>query len=246
MDYIAFTPYLTDIRKDHLQDIKNYATYICVSEEEAATAINLFGRDKIYIIMYFQEPDFNSIRKLNIDNFIIQIPEAFFSDELKAFSFMFFETATTWEQLNNYASKGATAILINSPLTFQSNAIKKWKQKYAVKIFATADSNKITDVRQWFLRPEDCTQCEGSLDAICIKPSLVSIYAHGISSSKLSVIIPSIDETQDINALYLPPNFQEKRLNCRQRCQEPNGLCSYCLRIIEITKQMERMKSDGR
>lgn len=245
MDYIAFIPYLTDIRKDHLRDVKDYVTYICISEKEAATAINLFGRDKTYIIMCFEEPDFDSIRNLDLDNFIIQIPEGYYSNELASFPFMFFETATTWEQLNSYACKGATAILINSPLTFQSNAIKKWKQKYAVKIFATADSNKTTDVRQWFLRPEDCKQYEGSLDAVCIKPSLVSVYSHGLSPSKLSTIVPSIDENQDVNALYLPPNFQEKRLNCRQRCQEPNGLCSYCLRMIEITKQIERMKSNG-
>ena len=78
MDYIAFVPYLTDVRKDHLQDVKDYATYVCVSEEEAATAISLFGRDRTYIIMCFEEVDFDSIRNMDLDNFIIQINEGYY------------------------------------------------------------------------------------------------------------------------------------------------------------------------
>lgn len=244
MDYITFIPCLTDVREDYLRDVKDYATYICVSEEEASTAINLFGKDKTYIIMCFQEPDFDNIQNLDISNFIIQIYESYYSDKLAPFSFMFFEAANTWEQANHYAHLGAAAIRVEAPLTFQTDFIQKWKQKHNIKIFTTIDSNKVTDVRQWFLRPEDCSLYTEIFDGVCIKFSLIASYAHGLSPSKLSLIIPSLNPSQDVNALYISPSFQKKRMNCKQRCQEPTGVCAYCVRIMEVTKQIERITSN--
>ena len=245
MDYIAFVPYLTDIRKDHLRDVKDYATYVCVSEEEAATAINLFGRDKTYIIMCFQEPDFDSIRNLDLDNFIIQIPEGYYSNELTSFRFMFFEAATTWEQANRYARKGVAAVRFEAPLTFSTEDLRQWKAIFAdTLLFATADPTSYF-LSSWFVRPEDACRYEGIFDALCVNPFNLQYYTHSSFCGPLKSLFPSLRAAESVTNQLLPIDFAVRRLNCKQVCESPSYNCTYCDRIRGITKQMERMKPNG-
>lgn len=245
MDCIAFAPYLTDIRKDHLQDTKDYASYICISEEEAATAVNLFGKDKSYIIMCFQEPDFNSLRKLDLDNFIIQVPEGLYSNDLASFRFMFFEAATTWEQANRYAHKGVAAVRFEAPLTFSTEDLRQWKAAFPnVLLFATADPTSYY-LSSWFVRPEDACRYEGIFDALCVNPFNLQYYAHSSFRGDLKTLLPLLRPAESVTNQLLPPDFAVRRLNCKQVCESPSYNCTYCDRIRGITKQMERMKSDG-
>ena len=219
MDYIVFAPFLTDIRKDHLRDVKDYATYICVSAEEAVTAINLFGRDKTYIIMCFEEPDFDSIRNLDLDNFIIQVPESNYSNELASFPFMFFEAAT--------------------------EDLRQWKTIFPdTLLFATADSTSYF-LSSWFVRPEDTCRYEGVFDALCVNPFNLQYYAHSFFCGPLKSLLPSLRSAESVTNQLLPPDFAVRRLNCKQVCESPSCNCAYCDRIKDITKQMERMKSNG-
>ena len=245
MDYIAFVPFLTDIRKDYLQDAKDYANYICVSEEEAATAVNLFGRDKTYIIMCFQEPDFNSIQKLDLNNFIIQVSEGLYSNELASFPFMFFEAATTWEQANRYAHKGVAAVRFEAPLTFSTEDLQQWKTIFAdVLLFATADPTSYY-LSSWFVRPEDICRYEGIFDALCVNPFNLQYYAHSCFRGDLKILLPSLQSAESVTNQLLPTDFAVRRLNCKQECESPSYNCAYCDRIRGITKQMERMKPNG-
>lgn len=235
-----------NLTKSLLRDMSQYSDYIAVYPNDFVTAFNLFGKSKTYILMRDWQDSTQIPESMLTDaDIIFQITEESAFHYRNKSSIMFFNHATTWEQLNQYADLGAAAIIIDAPLTFEMASIKRWKETHPIKIFAIADSESVTDVRQWFLRPEDQSQCEGYLDAVCVKPSLVAVYAHKLSPSKLSMIIPSIDELQDTNAFYISPHFQEKRMNCRQHCQEPGGLCSYCIRITEIAEQLERIKSNG-
>lgn len=245
MDYIAFAPFLTDIRKDYLRDIKDYATYICVSEEEALTAINLFGRDKAYIIMYFEEPDFDSIRNLDLDNFIIQVPEGYYSNELTAFPFMFFEAAKTWEEANRYAHKGVAAVRFEAPLTFSTEDLRQWKTTFAdTLLFATADPTAYF-LSSWFVRPEDTCRYKGIFDALCVNPFNLQYYTHSSFRGPLKSLLPSLQPAESVINQLLPSDFAVRRLNCKQVCESPSYNCTYCDRIRGITKQMERMKPNG-
>lgn len=245
MDYIVFAPFLTDIRKDHLRDIKDYAAYICVSQEEVATAINLFGRDKTYIIMYFEEPDLDSIRNLDLDNFIIQVPESNYSNELASFPFMFFEAATTWEQANRYARKGVAAVRFEAPLTFSTENLRQWRATSPdTLLFATADPTSYF-LSSWFVRPEDTCRYEGVFNALCVNPFNLQYYAHSSFCGPLKSLFPSLQPAESVTNQLLPLDFAVRRLNCKQVCESPSYNCTYCDRIRDITKQMERMKSNG-
>ena len=245
MDYISCLPYLSDIRKDHLQDTKNYAKYICVSEEEAATAINLFGKDKTYIIMCYQRPDFNRIRTLDLNNYIIQVSENMYSNELKSFPFMFFEAATTWEQANRYAREGVAAIRFDAPLTFATEDLRQWRATYAnVLIFTTADP-LVYFLSSWFVRPEDVCRYEGIFDALCVKPLNLRYYMDAAFNGSLNTLLPSLVPSQSVTNQLLPLDFAARRLNCKQVCENPSYNCTYCDRIRGIIKQMERMKENG-
>lgn len=245
MDYIAFVPFLTDIRKDYLQDTKDYVNYICVSEEEAATAVNLFGQDKTYIIMCFQEPDFNSIQKLDLNNFIIQVSEGLYSNELASFPFMFFEAATTWEQANRYAHKGVAAVRFEAPLTFSTEDLRQWKAIFAdTLLFATADPTSYF-LSSWFVRPEDACRYENIFDALCVNPFNLQYYAHSSFCGPLKSLLPSLQSAESVTNQLLPTDFAVRRLNCKQVCESPSCSCAYCDRIKDITKQMERMKPNG-
>lgn len=245
MDYIVFVPFLADIRKDHLRDIKDHATYVCVSIEEAATAINLFGRDKTYIIMCFEELDFDNIRNLDLDNFIIQVPEGYYSNELAGFPFMFFEAATTWEQANRYARKGVAAVRFEAPLTFSAEDLRQWKAIFTdTLLFATADPASYF-LSSWFVRPEDACRYEGIFDALCVNSFNLQYYAHSFFRGPLKSLLPSLRSTESVTNQLLPPDFAVRRLNCKQVCESPSCNCAYCDRIKDITKQMERMKSNG-
>ena len=244
MDYIAFAPYLSDIRKDHLQDTRDYAKYICVSEEEAATAINLFGKDKTYIIMCYQEPDFALIQNLDLDNYIIQVSESNYSSELKTFPFMFFEAATTWEQANRYAREGVAAIRFDAPLTFATEDLRQWKAiHWNVLIFTTADPTAYF-LSSWFVRPEDACRYEGIFDALCVNTFNLRYYTDAAFNGSLNTLLPSLASSAVTNQL-LPLDFAARRLNCKQVCENPSFNCTYCDRIRDIIKQMERMKENG-
>lgn len=236
----------SNLTKDCLKNLSQYSDYIAVYPNDFITAFNIFGKSKTYILMRdWQDSTQIPESMLSDTDIIFQITEDSVFEYRNKQNIMFFNHATTWEQLNHLASLGAAAIIIDAPLTFETNLIKRWKQIHPVQIFAIADSESVIDVRQWFLRPEDYSQCEETLDAICVKPSLIKVYAHKMSPSRLSMLIPSIDEFQNANALYMSPQFQEKRMNCRQRCQEPDGLCSHCIRIVEIAQQLERIRPNG-
>lgn len=235
-----------NLRKDQLHNIQQHANYIAVYPSDFELAFRLFGRDKTYIIMRDWQ-DFTQISEdLSSEaDIIFQITEDMAQQYRSKWNIMFFNHATTWEQLNRYADLGATAIIIDAPLTFEMQKINKWKKSHLVDIFTIADSDATTDIQHWFALPNAYREYSGIIDAVCVRPSLIYAYAHKLTPSRISQVLSSIDYEQDINPTFLPPGFTEKRMNCGQRCQEPDGQCSYCIRAVEMAQQLERIKPNG-
>lgn len=243
MDLIAYTPSLTPIRKDRLKDIHDYADYVCIFQEELKTAVNLFGKDKTYIIICFEEPDISQIQKLDLAKFIIQVPESF--GPIHSYPFMYLEGANTWEQANHYARQGVAAVRFESPLTFSSEELRQWRGTFTdTLLFATADPN-VQFLSSWFARPEDIHQYEDVFDALCVNPSNLRYYAQGSFRGNLNALLPSLPASESVSNQLLTPDFAIHRLNCKQVCENPSYGCFYCERIRGITKQMERIYNNG-
>lgn len=236
----------TNLRKDQLHDIQQHANYIAVYTNDFELAFHLFGKNKTYILMRDWQDSTQISEDLSSEaDIIFQITEDMAQSFRNKWNIMFFNHATTWEQLNRYADLGAAAIIIDAPLTFEMQKINKWKKSHSANIFAIADSDATTDIQHWFALPDTYHEYLDIIDAVCVRPSLIHAYAHKLTPFRISQILPSINWEVDLNPTYLPLDFTEKRMNCGQRCQEPDGQCSYCIRAAEMVQQLERIKPNG-
>ena len=237
MKLATFVYSISDTRADILQDIATYADIIMIPIEEANVAINIFGNKKLYIFLC---DDYTYDTPIQDVNFILQA-----SKDWSFFSFtdnpiMWAETATTWEQMNQCNTHAA--ILVDTPIVFSIEKLKKFRQSYQGLLIATNAGIYNNSIQSWFMRPEDIYQYEDVFDAIVVAPAYLSPFAKKDYNGPLNLLFPSLNI--NIENKILPNDFAEHRLNCEQKCQEPIPMCHYCERILSIASSMQKL-SEG-
>ena len=110
----------------------------------------------------------------------------------------------------------------------------------------------------WF-RPEDLYQleaidvCEFSFSNMREEQALYRIYAENHEwPGELNMLVKDIQNSEILNRV-IPPQFQERRSNCKMRCQNGDG-CHYCKTITffttmktltKIKEQIENKENDN-
>lgn len=157
--------------------------------------------------------------------------------------------------LNYYITLGICAARIAPPLTHCLNDMAT----YEIEIRATVNSSNALNpddpksdgiIGGWF-RPEDMNSefftsavqvVEFDAENIEQEQALWRIYTKGEWPGELHYIIPSVHDNDVLNRA-LPPEFGERRANCRQRCEQGahSTRCRYC-RIISSFARLDTMK----
>lgn len=146
--------------------------------------------------------------------------------------------SSAWE-LNALITMGVSSAYIAGELTHQLEFIDTLPIEIRVRVnSAGAPFNYEPLIGGWF-RPEDIENlsmidvCEFQATTIREEQALYRIYAENHAwPGELNMIIKDIPDSTIINRM-IPPEFQEHRSNCRQRCQA-GGLCRYCYRITKL------------
>ena len=149
--------------------------------------------------------------------------------------------------LNRYISLGVCAIRITAPLTHYLDELRKMDLHVEIRVFPnlpgiipTETCNGLTG--GWF-RPEDLYQLDDIIDVAEFAPgtpikreqALYRIYAEDHQwSGALDLLIDDFTIKDMMNRM-IPPEFQERRSNCRQRCQFGSRNCHYCELLIKLT-----------
>ena len=205
--------------------------------EEANVAINIFGNKKLYIFLC---DDYTYDTPIPDVSFILQASKDWSFFPFTDNPIMWAETATTWEQMNQCSTHAA--ILVDTPIVFSIEKLKKFRQSYQGLLIATNTGIYNNSIQSWFMRPEDICQYEDVFDAIVVAPAYLSPFAKKDYNGPLNLLFPSLNI--NIENKLLPNDFAEHRLNCEQRCQEPIPMCHYCERILSIASSMQKL-SEG-
>ena len=168
------------------------------------------------------------------------------NDLLKAkeLGFQFFSALSVYDgyQLNALIDLGVCAVRIAGQLAHQLNFLE---EKTNIEIRAIVNNpNTFLNYRpligSWF-RPEDIKNLP-QIDVIEFdtrdnrqEQALYRIYVERKEwPGRLSEIINDIQDDDIMNRM-IPPEFTERRANCRMSCMN-GGSCHYCERVADIAK----------
>lgn len=154
---------------------------------------------------------------------------------------------TDWDTYVELVNSGVSDIIIDGPLGFQVDNIKKFKENIAIRVHPNFSSTRITHAEHanfFFIRPEDLPLYEDMIDIIefaAVNPvqeaTLYEIYKRGFYNFELKNLIPQLNHT--INNTFIRPDFCQHRLNCGQRCKVPDGrACKMCDTELRISSKV--------
>lgn len=153
---------------------------------------------------------------------------------------------TDWEMFTDLAKNGSSDILIDGPLCFQMDKIKRIKEDYPVKIRVSPVLSPNSSVggrtpQSFFIRPEDLHLYENAVDIIDFlvrdqdkEDALFDIYKRGTFNYSLSDLLMEKFDPDINNILLDGSNFAQYRLTCAQRCKIPGRICRYCENAIKV------------
>lgn len=151
--------------------------------------------------------------------------------------------ATDWETFAELQDLGVSDIYIDGPLGFQMNKIAAGKKDIKIRVSPTMSPNSSLtkgEPNDFFIRPEDL-KFYNSIDIIDFnetntdkEDTLFSIYNRGTFNYSLQNLMSNLP--YDINNLLFREDFVSHRLNCGQRCKEPNRSCHLCSNYFTVIK----------
>lgn len=162
--------------------------------------------------------------------------------DAKQYGFEFFSSKPIYDgyHLFSMIDFGVCAVRIAGQLTHQLDMIKK-NTDVEIRVIANVADVYRPMITGWF-RPEDLLKlpqidvCEFDFRDAREEQALYRIYAEKKEwLGRLSEIIHNIEDTQVINRL-IPPEFTERRANCRMSCMN-GGECHYCERVAKFANE---------
>ena len=214
---------------------KVYTVYVPMEDEptvdwQELERFNILGRKNLQVCLE-DENDIYMARNANLNYFMAPIVRDFFT-------------------FNRYRAMGVSAIRVTAPITNYIDYLSKLSVE--IRVFPTESGIVLFDddfdgVCGGWIRPEDLDNIPG-LDVAEFmaenkkrEQALFRIYAEEKSwSGELSYIINNLG-MKDVMNRMIPPEFQEMRNNCKQRCQNGSDchLCYFWLRVAnpELLKQ---------
>ena len=151
-----------------------------------------------------------------------------------------------------YKALGVNAIRITAPLTHQLNDILQIKSSVKIRVFPNIIGlkpfNGCSGLTGGWFRPEDFYKLDNIIDVAEFSPdipirreqALYRIYAEQHEwAGEVDMIIDDFDIPKILNRM-IPPEFQERRSNCRQKCLYSNS-CHYC-EIIKLLTNPDFMR----
>lgn len=153
--------------------------------------------------------------------------------------FFYFPVFTGWEA-NSLINLGVCAIYLGGQLSHQLDFVSTLPVEVRVwPNVSMAHSGYKPLIGSWF-RPEDLYQIE-AIDVCDLtrkrdnreEQALYRIYAEQHAwPGELNMLVKDIQNDKIVNRM-IPPEFQERRSNCGQRCQS-GGHCHFCETITYL------------
>ena len=154
--------------------------------------------------------------------------------------------------LNSFINFGVSAAIVAGTLGHQLDYLKN----VPIEIRMTPNDGKdVLDYKplygSWF-RPEDfylleeVDVCEFTTTSLKQEQALFRIYAEQHEwPGELSYIIKGITDNSVMNRM-IPPEFQERRNNCRMKCQT-GYLCSWCdtIAYLAVPSRIKSIMKDN-
>lgn len=154
-----------------------------------------------------------------------------------------------WETFNNLKNLGVTDIIIDGALGFQMSSIAQAKGDIKIRVTPMLSSNAALSLpdspneNSFFIRPEDLKYYEDYIDIIEFQAETATqektyfeIYNRGFYDYDLTLLIRSL-HTKVPNP-FIIKDFAPRRLNCRQKCQDPAGYCVLCSNAFKIANEL--------
>ena len=208
--------------------------------------------NKVFTLNCFSNDNINweTIQKYFIalgDNFQICLEN---EDDIKyakqiGVKYFFVPLIRDFYTLNRYISLGVCAARITSPLLNHLDDIRRMNLDIELRIYPNMPGIKTTKgctaLAGGWIRPEDIESISDVIDVIEFSPktqmkreqALFRIYAEQHSwSGDLDLLIDDFNIKGIMNRM-IPPEFQERRSNCYQKCQYSNR-CHYCDLILKL------------
>lgn len=140
-----------------------------------------------------------------------------------------------WELFTNLQKLGVSDIRVDGPLGFQTKLLAKAKKNTKIRCYphySASASFMPPAANHFFVRPEDISLYEEAIDIFDLREpdperqeTLFNIYSRGTFNYNIDLLIYNIPS--DVNNLVLK-DFAEPRLNCKQRCKQPDSHCDLC------------------
>lgn len=152
-----------------------------------------------------------------------------------------------WETFNNLKNIGVSDIYIDGALGFQMEKIGKAKGKIKIRVTPHMSPNaqwsSSDNENSFYIRPEDIDNYSKYVDILDFRDNskdaeetLFNIYKRKIFPFDLNNLIRQLN--LPTNNIYIANSFCSNRLNCGQRCQEPDISCHLCRNAILISNKM--------
>ena len=222
------------IHVDSIPDIyeaypnKVFTVYISMSDDKGTIdwkkleQYNIICRKNLQVCLE-DENDIYMAREANINYFMAPIVRDFFT-------------------FHRYRSMGVNSIRVTAPITNYMDYVKTFSVE--IRVFPTESGIVLFDeefdgVPGGWIRPEDLDNIKGIDVAEFMaenkkrEQALFRIYAEEKAwSGNLDYIINNLGMEGVMNRM-IPPEFQEARNNCKQKCQS-GGQCRLCYSYLRL------------
>lgn len=154
--------------------------------------------------------------------------------------------------LNQLIKYGVSSVYIGGNLFFNFDKISNLG--ITVRLIPNAVNNnafKVDDgVCSAWIRPEDIhlygenvifrfnIDVDDNESAAIQERSLYNVYRHGKWIGELGLLIHGLGT--NCNNGLIDDNFGQKRLNCRQICQDPNKQCNFCRTAFSLSQTIKK------
>jgi len=199
----------------------------------------------------FEDLDWDELKVYSVlskNNFLLATNNIKIIDDCKQNQIRFYLAypICTYDELSTVLDLGSEYVRLGAPLFFDLDNVKKYYPQAHIRLvpnIAYDDGYPREDgiVGTW-IRPEDLNMYEPYAEVIefnDIDPhkerALINIYWETRKWSGPVALLITNFNAPGINRM-IPPEFTEKRLNCRQVCKARNS-CHLCYRILQLADE---------
>ena len=193
----------------------------------------------------------------NIFSLHFGLEDAFFISTVKEHGydkvFWSYPVTSFWE-LRGLIDLGVNEVLLDAPLYFDLNKVKKICDKSNVEIRLIANQcfnsymPRENGIKGPYIRPEDVEYYEQYVshiefisDRLEKELTLIDVYKNKKAwPGNLNLLLNNLKENIDNRGFNGEP-FAERRANCGQRCQS-DGICHYCNIIFDLINTIDYHK----